>query len=76
MSQLVPLYADALTRGDLPIAWKGRALPDIENAQQQFVRYPVAGESMACSYGWARPRDAIACSSVSVVRSLLDQLLV
>lgn len=44
-------------------------MPEVELAQQHFIRYPLGGESVACMHGWARSADALACAPTSVVRS-------
>ena len=73
MTTLLPLYAEALRRGDLPMEWKSRAMPDVVIAQQQFVRFPVAGESVPSPSGWSSAKDAVACTSTAMVRA--EQLL-
>lgn len=63
MATLLPLYAETLSRGELSHEWKGKAMPDVYLAQQQFVRYPFQAESVESLHGWARAHDAKASQS-------------
>lgn len=63
MATLLPLYAETLSRGELSHEWKGKAMPDVHLAQQQFVRYPFQAESIESLHGWARAHDAKASQS-------------
>jgi hypothetical protein len=57
MATLVPLYAETLSCGELSHEWKGKAMPDIHLAQQQFVRYPLVEESVKSVQGWNKSHD-------------------
>ena len=67
MANLIPLYANAINTGEFESAWRSQPMPEVEFAQQQFVRYPFDGESVACMHGWARSCDTLACAPSNMV---------
>ena len=68
-SALVPLYASTVTKGEFDPGWRSQPMPQVELAQQQFVRYPFDGDSQVCMHGWLRSKDGLACNSTTSVRA-------
>jgi hypothetical protein len=60
MSRLATLYSGILNRGNVPPNMEGSALPHVDVAQQQFVRYPGVQVAQECTEGWQRSQDALA----------------
>ena len=68
MSTLVPLYADAVSKGEFSLQWRAQAMPQVEVAQQQYVRYPFDSEAAPSAQGWARHKDVTAVNDRQNVR--------
>jgi hypothetical protein len=67
MTALLPLYANTIAKGEFPPQWRSQPMPQVDLAQQQYVRYPFDGESSVSMHGWSRQRDSVASASTSQV---------